>query len=237
MPRRSRSRSTAVAALSALALTACSGGSSPTVAGASSPAGSVPAMSTTGTPVTGDATSAPAPASPGTATAVTTAPATTAPTAGGSGAAAVLLVLEPDGLGLATGASIRQLPFGSDVVTVTNALTRTIGPVTRTPQPECGQGPRVQVSGQGFSALFDGTKLVGWLDSGRTKAPLTTANGIGVGSTLARVRSSFAGVTVTTDSLGPEWTTADESFGGLLDGTAGTSRMTDFFAGETCFFR
>jgi hypothetical protein len=147
------------------------------------------------------------------------------------------LVLEPNGVGLVTGASIRHLPFGTDVTSLTRALTATIGPVSRTTQTECGQGPRIQLSRQGFSALVNGASFVGWVDSGRTTPRLTTVNGLGVGSTLASIKAGFAGVTVTTDSLGPEWTTPDGAVGGLLDGTATTSRMTDFYAGETCFFR
>ena len=104
-------------------------------------------------------------------------------------------------------------------------------------QTECGQGARIQLSRQGFSALVKGAVFVGWVDSGRTTPRLATVNGIGVGSTLASIKAGFAGVTVTTDTLGPEWTTPDGTVGGLLDGTATTSRMTDFYAGETCFFR
>lgn len=152
-------------------------------------------------------------------------------------AAAGSLVLEPDGLGVVNGASIRHLPFGTDVTTLTTALTATLGPVTRTTQTECGQGPRVQLTRQGFSALVDGASFVGWVDSGRTATRLTTVNGVGVGSTLGSVKAGFAGVTVTSGTLGPEWTTPDGGLGGLLDGTAPSSRMTDFYAGETCFFR
>jgi hypothetical protein len=149
-----------------------------------------------------------------------------------------VLVLEPDGLGVVrSGASIRHLPFGTDLATITNTLTSIVGPVTRTTQTACGQGTRVQLSVEGFSALMNGAAFVGWVDSGRSTPRLTTANGIGVGSTLTSITAGFTGVTVTTDTLGPEWTTPDGALGGLLDGTAATSGMTDFYAGETCFFR
>jgi hypothetical protein len=146
-------------------------------------------------------------------------------------------VLEPDGLGVLSGTSIRHLPFGTDILTLTRSLEATLGPVSRSSMTECGQGARVQLAGQGFSALFNGVGFVGWHDSGRVKPHLTTAAGLGVGSTLASVRSALADVEVTTDSLGPEWTSGAQGLGGLLDGTAATSKVTQIYAGETCFFR
>jgi hypothetical protein len=147
------------------------------------------------------------------------------------------LVLEPDGLGVLVGTSVRHLPFGTDIGAVTNALRSTLGTVTRTTQTECGQGARGQLSREGFSALFDGVAFVGWHDSGRVRPHLETMAGIGVGSTLASVRSVVADVQVTTDTLGPEWTAGEQGLGGLLDGTAPSSRVTQIYAGETCFFR
>jgi hypothetical protein len=153
-------------------------------------------------------------------------------------ATAPQLVLEPDGLGVLVGASsVRHLRFGTDLPTVTTALESTLGTLVRTTQTECGQGPRLQLSRDGFSALFAGVSFVGWHDSGRISPPLTTVAGIGVGSTLASVRSALADVAVTTDTLGPEWTAGELGLGGLLDGTAATSTVTQIYAGETCFFR
>jgi hypothetical protein len=149
-----------------------------------------------------------------------------------------VLLLEPDGLGVLTGgSSIRHLPFGTDAETVTRTLTATLGPVTRTTLPECGQGPRTQLGSDGFTVLVDGSRIVGWTDDGRSRPRLTTAAGIGVGSTLAAVRDVIADVEVSTDTLGPEWFSAATTMGGLLDGTAAGSRITLVYAGETCFFR
>jgi hypothetical protein len=184
-------------------------------------------------------------AEPGTSTAAaqSTAPAATdtpsAPATSATAAPAAdapVLVLEVDGLGVATGASIRHLPFGTDKTTIRTLLTNTVGAPKATDQPECGQGPRTQLDRQGFSALFDGTKFVGWTDSGKGSSKLTTADGIGVGSTLAAVRSSQADITVTTGSLGPEFTSPG-GLGGILDGTGANAKVTVLYAGESCFFR
>lgn len=246
MPHRSRSVATVATVAvvsSALALAACSGGSTP--AASSPPATSSPTATASSpatapdvaTPVSDTRPAAPQTPSPAAGSSAVTGAAASSGPVGGTTNPAPVLVLEPDGVGVVSGASIRHLPFGTDVTTITNTLTSTVGPVTRTTQTECGQGARVQLSVQGFSALMNGVSFVGWTDSGRSTPRLTTANGIGVGSPLASIKGGFAGVTVTTGTLGPEWTTPDGTLGGLLDGTTVTSRMTSFYAGETCFFR
>jgi hypothetical protein len=147
-------------------------------------------------------------------------------------------MLNPDGLGAAVGsASIRQLPFRStDLTSVRTVLASTIGTPRRLENPECGQGPRTSLDVKGFTALFAGSRFVGWSDDGRTGHKLTTGDGLGVGSTLAQVRSSLGQVTVTTDSLGPEFTSSG-GLSGLLSGTAPSSTVTLLYAGESCFFR
>jgi hypothetical protein len=167
------------------------------------------------------------------------APTVPAPTVSPAAAVAPLLMLEPDGLGaLVSAASIRQLPFGSTrLSTVSTALAATLGGrPRRSTSSECGQGPRTTLGRSGFSALFNGTTFVGWTDTGRTVRRLTSGNGIGVGSTLTQLRKAFGPVTVTTDTLGPEFTFSS-GLGGLLDGTSGASKITTLYAGETCFFR
>lgn len=154
----------------------------------------------------------------------------------------MLLVLEPDGVGLLRGASVRHFPFGTGVDTVSLALSATLGKVSRATQPACGQGPRVQLTGQGFTALFNGSRFVGWVDHGRSSPRLTSMNGIGVGTTLAALQARSPSVQVTDGSLGPEWSVPARkagapTLGGLLDGTSATSRITTIYAGETCFFR
>jgi hypothetical protein len=147
-------------------------------------------------------------------------------------------VLQPDGVGVAVGdATIRQLPFaGTPAARVRTAVAAALGPLTLTRLPECGQGARTSAGRQGFSLLLDGARFVGWTDQGAPGRRLTTADGIGVGSTLAALRRSLGTVEVTAGSLGAEWTAAG-GLSGVLDGTSAGSRVTVISAGETCFFR
>jgi hypothetical protein len=149
------------------------------------------------------------------------------------------MILEPDGLGFLVGdASIRHLRFGeADATAVSSALTAALrGPMTVDDLPECGQGPRKGLRREGFSALLDGTKFVGWTDQGATGRHLTTANGVGIGSTLGQVEVAMTGVTTSNDSLGPQFISTS-SFGGMLTGLTSGSKVTLTYAGETCFFR
>lgn len=220
-------------AVSVLALGGCGGESTPSTAtgpAAPSAAPSSTAPASSSASVTPTASSASPPAA-------TPASSSAAAAAAPAGTPGPLLVLEPDGLGVLVGTSIRHLPFGSPVGDIANVLNKTIGTANRTTQPACGQGPRVQLDRKGFTALFDGSSLVGWVDSGRTSPHVTDAAGIGVGSTLASVKSVYAGVTVTEGTLGPEWSTSAGGLGGLLDGNTPASKVTTIYAGETCFFR
>ena len=147
------------------------------------------------------------------------------------------LVLQSDGLGLGSGASIRQLRFGeADADTVRGALRATLGMPEENDLPECGQGARTSLGRDGFSVLLADDVLVGWTDQGDKGRALTTADGLGIGSTLKEIRAARADVEVTEGSLGPEFLDG-AGFGGILDGTKGSSKATLVWAGETCFFR
>ena len=221
----------AVVLAACAALAACGGGSS-TTAGASSQAAepstsSAPAVTTT-TPA--PSTSSPAPATSTSAATTSSAPAT-------KPAPAVVLVLEPDGLGyVAGGAAVKHLSFGSDATTVKNVVAKALGKPAVNDLPECGQGPRSSAVRAGFTVLLDGATFVGWSDQGAKGRTLTTLDGLGVGSTFADVKASRPGVTATSGTLGPEFTDTD-GFGGILTGTSPKSRVTLLYAGETCFFR
>ena len=102
--------------------------------------------------------------------------------------------------------------------------------------PECGQGPRVAAVKSGFGVLYEGTKFVGWSDQGAKGRRLTTASGLGIGSTLAQVRAAEPDISATSDSLGPEFF-SETGVSGILDGTKTSSKVTLLYAGETCFFR
>ena len=149
------------------------------------------------------------------------------------------LVLEPDGLGVLVGASsIRHMPFETTTATqVTQAVEAALGTGKAQSLPECGQGPRRSYSVKGFDVLLDGTRFVGWFDGGAAGRSLTTADGVGIGITLAKLKALRPKVQVTEDTLGPEFGEEPTGISGFLDGTASTSRVTKVYAGESCFFR
>ena len=150
-----------------------------------------------------------------------------------------VLVLEPDGLGVLVGeSSIRHLPFETTTAAqVTTAVETVLGPGEAQDMPECGQGPRRDYRTQGFDLLFDGTRFVGWLDAGAPGRSLSSADGVGVGITLAKLKQLRPKVQVTEDTLGPEFGEEPTGISGFLSGTTPTSRVTKVYAGETCFFR
>ena len=146
----------------------------------------------------------------------------------------ISVVLRPDGLGFtAGGSSSSSLAFGSDARTVRAAVDRALGSGGEFETPDCGpQSSTVQYEGI-FLLLQDGD-FIGW----RTGSPgLTTADGIGVGSTLADLRAAFAEVSVTESTIGPEWTTGEGGLSGTLEGTEETSLVNSVGGGTQCIFR
>lgn len=146
----------------------------------------------------------------------------------------IRVALRPDGLGFTDGGpSSSSLAFGSDAATVKDVLDRALGAGGELETPDCGPGTSTVQYELLFLRLQDG-RFVGWT----TGSPgLTTGDGIGVGSTLAQLRDSFAQVTVTESTVGTEWTTGEGGVYGFLDGTAETSRVDSLSGGTTCVFR
>jgi hypothetical protein len=236
-----RTTALALALVPALLVTGCSGDG-----GESDPAPTTPVpVSTTATPTgaTPSATSASAgPSGSASATSTPTPrpsrvpPPVSRPIDSIPQGSGDTVVLRGDGLALASGTSIRLVPFGSSVSTITTALAATLGKGKTSAQPECGQGPRTQVDYNGFTVLLDGAKFVGWTESGSAERDLATADEIALQVTLAEVRQAFPKAKVSNGSLGPEFFVAG-GVSGLLDGTAPQSRVTLLYGGETCFFR
>lgn len=146
------------------------------------------------------------------------------------------LVLTPDGLALVVDATVRPLDFGADRTGVISVMTSQLGPVRTNELPECGQGPRTSLRAGVLVVLFDGDSFVGWQARGVGEPPLATQAGIGVGSTLAEVNAAYE-VSVSNDTLGPEFFSRDGQFGGFLTGESPNATVTELHAGETCFFR
>jgi len=149
-----------------------------------------------------------------------------------------MLILEPDGLGFLVGpASIRHLTFAdTSAETIKTSVAHVLGTLKPQPLPECGQGARTSLSQGGFSILLDGTTFVGWSDLGTQGVSLTTANGLGIGSTLAQVKQAEGPVTLDNATLGPEFF-KENGISGFLSGLKDASKVTALYAGETCFFR
>jgi hypothetical protein len=215
-----RVRQLVLPALAAAVLAGCGSGSATPTA----------QPSASGTAVSPPAAASSAPPSP-------TASAASAEPSASASAQIPYLVLEPDGLGLGSGASIRQLRFGeAGADAVRAALAATLGEPAEDALPECGQGERASLGRDGFSVLLADDVLVGWTDQGHEGRTLTTADGLGIGSTVKEIRAARSDVTVSEGSLGPEFLDG-AGFGGILDGTKGSSKATLVWAGETCFFR
>lgn len=139
-----------------------------------------------------------------------------------------VVVLEAEGLGFVTGeASIRHLTFtDTDAATIREAVTRSAGLGKETPVPDCGPTVRF-VEFDGVTLVLEDERFVGWT---AFRPGRTTAVGLGVGSTVAELRSAVADAVVTDGNLGPSWS-SESGLSGFLTGTAPTSTVTHISAG------
>ena len=159
--------------------------------------------------------------------------------AGGALAAAdrPLLTLAPGALSLVdpdSGRS-RELAFGLDRAAVEDALTLALGkPSERGSSGECGEGAMdfARMPG-GLLAWFQQGRFVGWFleDAG---AKLTTASGVGIGSTRKDVTGAYDADFVES-TLGEEFIAG--ALSGLLSGQEPTARVTAIWSGQVCNFR
>ena len=146
------------------------------------------------------------------------------------------LAIEAEGLRLfdpASGAS-RALAFGMTRADLLAALAFR-GPPGVGTNTECGAGPLDYASGpDGLTLYFQGGIFAGWALDGRAGGALTTAAGIGPGSTRAALEAAYD-VTVEKTTLGTEFTAG--SLAGLLDGSGPEARVMSLWAGVNCVFR
>ena len=148
------------------------------------------------------------------------------------------LAIEGEGLRLfnAETGSARPIAFGTPKAQVIAALAFRGAPALGTNE-ECGAGPLGYANWpDGLGLLFDGDKFAGWSLDGRDEGAdkLTTASGVGIGSTRAEVADSLA-ITVEESTLGTEF--AADDLGGLFDGKGSDAKVTNLWAGVTCVFR
>lgn len=146
------------------------------------------------------------------------------------------LAIEGEGLRLfdATGAA-RAIPFGTPQATAIAAVAASVGGAAPqvTTNEECGAGP-IQFAEfpNGLQLLFQDETFQGWFID---KAGLTTADGMGVGSTRASIEGSRTIEMVADTTLDGEFSSGE--IGGFLTATTPQGTVSALYAGLTCFFR
>lgn len=132
----------------------------------------------------------------------------------------------------------RKLTFGEAEAEVVAFITRLRGDqaARRSANAECPAGPLTFADwGDGFQLAFSEGQFAGWTAGEGAPRGFATASGVHVGSTLAELRAAHPDVTVSEDTLGPEFA-AGEIYG-TLSGTGGDATVTTMWAGVNCVFR
>ncbi len=146
------------------------------------------------------------------------------------------LAVEGEGLRLfnpQTG-SARAIAFGTPRDDVLKMLAFRGTPDTGQ-NGECGAGPLDFANwADGFGLFFQENKFVGWNLNARGDIAITTASGIGPGSSRADLESAYA-AKISETSLGTEFV-AGEVFG-ILDGKGQAAKITNMWGGVSCNFR
>ena len=157
-------------------------------------------------------------------------------------AVAPTLAIESEGLRLFDPASgsARPIPFGTPRDAVMAALGFRGAPASTNRLEECGAGPLDQASwSDGLTLYFQDSKFAGWAlggerEAGDGKGAITTASGIGIGSTRAELEAAYK-AEVFDSSLGTEFA-AGELFG-ILEGAGSKAKITHLWAGTSCNMR
>lgn len=152
-------------------------------------------------------------------------------------AAQPVLAIEGDGLRLfnPVNGAARPIAFGTPRQATLDALTFRGAPSETGTLEECGAGGLDLASwSDGLTLYFQDEKFVGWAVRGEAKGKLTTASGIGPGSTRAELESAYA-AKIFESTLGTEFTAGDVF--GILDGKGAGARITNLWAGASCNMR
>ncbi|MGY6637283.1 MAG: hypothetical protein ACXIUO_09110 [Erythrobacter sp.] len=129
--------------------------------------------------------------------------------------------------------SATPIPFGRPRSEVLATLERVRGPAGMGTNEDCGAGPVQYASwADGLSLVFQRDRFVGWGLDGRAAGAISTAGGIGPGSTREALDGAYGNVEVRKTSLGNEFSAG--GFFGLLDGPNANSKITDMWAGVNC---
>ena len=146
------------------------------------------------------------------------------------------LAIEAEGLRLFDDAgAARAIPFGTPQATAIAAVAASVGGAAPevTTNSECGAGP-VQFAkfSNGLQLAFQNEQFQGWFVD---EAGVTTADGMGVGSTRASIEESRTIEMQEDSTLGAEFSSGD--LGGFLTNATPQGTVTSLYAGLTCFFR
>ena len=130
--------------------------------------------------------------------------------------------------------SARAIAFGTPREDVLKMLAFRGDPETGQ-NGECGAGPLDFANwDDGLGLFFQKDKFVGWNVNSRGEVAITTASGIGVGSSRADLEAAYA-AKISETSLGTEFA-AGELFG-ILDGKGEAAKITNMWGGVSCNFR
>ena len=155
----------------------------------------------------------------------------------GTQAQAGRLIVEGDGLRLASepGGAARAIAFGAPQAEVVASLERVRGPAEQGSNPDCPNGPVQHATWpDGLSLVFEQGRFAGWSLSERSAGAIETAAGIGVGDTRAQLAAAHA-PEVQQSTLGLEFSAGD--INGVLDGPSADARITEMWAGTSCVAR
>ena len=130
----------------------------------------------------------------------------------------------------------RELAFETERAVIERAVEAALGaPAERGSNGECGEGAMdfARMPG-GLLVWFQQGKFAGWFLDGRDGAKLTTASGIGIGSTRKALLDVYD-AEISESSLGQEFTAGELS--GLLSGAEPGAKVTAIWSGQVCNFR
>lgn len=126
----------------------------------------------------------------------------------------------------------RLLAFGMPRKTVEDAIVRSLGKAgTQGTLEECGAGPIEFSRVDGLTLNFQDGAFIGWML--QPPSPLTTLDGIGIGTTRSQAEASRRISMIPDSTLGAEFDAG--GIGGFFDGEGGTVSL--LYAGTQCFFR
>lgn len=234
----------AIASVGVVAATGLPGsrGSTDQLMGSAGPGSTAPARTASASPTSSAVDPGPSPSAGPDSAPPAESSATPTPKARGT----TTVILEGDGLGYLSGpSSIRHESFidTSPAIIEQVMISALGGQPTRTPVPDCGQGVvalTYRLPTEVLSVYVNQTHFLGWaLNPGKnTSAGRHLADGIGtrLGTTLADLRSNYSSLSVTSGTIGPEWSVGGGLAGGLT-GTKGSSTVNWIHAGSACIAR